>query len=270
MHVHSKMSKKLPFSLSHFHELVKQASKDGLSGFALTEHFHSYDYWDSIKELCSRYPYEKGRLSLPDNFTVLTGAEITVADKADVVAIGPIDDIRELDNRFYPKLSEDNHPYLADILNASIGSDIIFIGAHPTRPLKRLADIDKEILGALNSLELNGRDVADGIADGNIIQLAATLNLPATSGSDAHLPPQVGVQYSILPVDRLNLDNLRKSLSSGLIKNGSKPGVKQIVESCVARKKIEMARLFPGRVKNQNRPQNNRVILKPEKILIPA
>ena len=270
LHVHSKMSKKLPFSLLHFQELVRQACSQGLSGFALTEHFHSYDFWDIVKEITRYYPYKKGQLTLPNNFTVLTGAEITVADGADIIAIGPLDEIANLDGKFQPRLSQDYHPYLADILDAAKGSSIIFIGAHPTRPMKKLAELDGKLLSALNALELNGRDVADGIANGNIKKLAAGLNLPTTSGSDAHLPPQVGVQYSLLPVYEFSLESLRYSLSSGLIQNSSRRGLRKIVEECVTRKKIEMERLFPGRVKSVNKQQNGDGVPIPGKILVPA
>ncbi len=251
LHVHSKMSKKIPFSMSNFEAMVREARRRRLNGFVLVEHFHSYDYWDSMLEISRCYPYKNsdGCWKISDDIQVFSGVEITVADGADVVAIGPLSTIDALDRAFKPRLSGDNHPYLEDILSVPARKGLILIGAHPTRPNKCLRDIDEDILCNLDALELNGRDLGTGIPPEGVRKLAASLDLPVTSGSDAHLPLQVGVQYSLLPVYELSLESLRYSLNSGMIRNYSRPEIESIVKTCTALKKAEMNRLFPDRVK---------------------
>ena len=87
LHVHSKVCKDSTFSHRHFESTVERARHMGLSGFALTEHMHAPGYWNTLNDLVRRYGYRDGHFALADGFNVLTGAELTVAERADVILI---------------------------------------------------------------------------------------------------------------------------------------------------------------------------------------
>lgn len=90
LHVHAKVCKAEEFSPQHFESIVERARRMGLSGFALTEHLHTGDYCAILGELLRRYTYRGGHFSVGEGFNVLTGAELTVAERVDIVLIGDI------------------------------------------------------------------------------------------------------------------------------------------------------------------------------------
>lgn len=64
LHVHAKVSKTIPFQMEAFQRAVRRAMEVGLNGFAITEHFHSTDFWEGVAHLrtalgqCARQPGE--------------------------------------------------------------------------------------------------------------------------------------------------------------------------------------------------------------------
>ena len=89
LHVHAKVCKAEEFSPQHFESIVERARRMGLSGFALTEHLR-------------RYTYRGGHFSVGEGFNVLTGAELTVAERVDIVLIGDIEQLGLFDRSFRP------------------------------------------------------------------------------------------------------------------------------------------------------------------------
>ena len=102
LHVHSKVCKAEEFSPQHFESIVERARRMGLSGFALTEHLHTGDYCAILGELLRRYTYRGCHFSVGEGFNVLTGAELTVAERVDIVLIGDIEQLGLFDRSFRP------------------------------------------------------------------------------------------------------------------------------------------------------------------------
>ncbi len=252
LHVHSKVSKALPFRMDCFNRMVSWARQVGLDGLALTEHFHSTDFWHAMDRLTRKYPYADGQLKVAPGFSVLTGAEVTLADEADVTVIGPLECLAWLDKQFLPTLSSGFFPRLVDLIEPAHAAGLILIGAHPTRPRKVLADLAEEHLRLLDALEVSGKDMATGPANEFVERFASDLDLPVIGGSDAHYWPQVGVEYTVFPCQELTFDALRVSLSRKETCARTSPNVTKMVRLCTAYKRRFKAKLLQ---RNQSLPE---------------
>jgi hypothetical protein len=248
LHVHTKVSKTIPFRLEAFRRTVGRAMQVGLDGFAITEHIHAIDYWDNMQLLARLYGYRDGHLFVAPGFNVITGTEVTVADAADLIVIGPLDALDRFDSSFPRRLSEGHSPLLVDMLEPARAEQLVVIGAHPTRPGKRLVDVGPELLSKLDALEVNGKDMASGPVDATIKELAQATCRPVVGSSDAHLWPQVGVQRTLLPMSQLSQDGLRYALGAGATAPESTPSTRRIVGMCQTHKRlIKASRSARGR-----------------------
>jgi hypothetical protein len=238
LHVHSKVSKTIPFRPEAFRRTVGRAMQVGLDGFAITEHIHATDFWDNMELLARRYGYRDGHLFVAPGFNVITGTEVTVADGADIIVIGPLDALHRFDSRFPRRLSSGHFPLLADMIEPARAEELVLIGAHPTRPGKRLVDVGNELLGKLDALEVNGKDMASGPVEGTIKHLANQADRPVVGSSDAHLWPQVGVQRTLMPLPELTQDGLRAVIGAGRTAPESTPNTRRLVGMCQTHKRL--------------------------------
>ena len=133
LHTHAKVAKSLPFRIDHFDRMVRSADRIGLSGFATTEHFDSPDYWEMANHLTTRFPYNDGHLYVSPGMTVLTGAEIDVAEGGHVIAIGSYRQLAALDQSFRPNLSQGFFPAARALIKTARRLGLTVIGAHPGR-----------------------------------------------------------------------------------------------------------------------------------------
>jgi hypothetical protein len=237
LHVHSKVSKAIPFRMEYFDNTVVRAKKVGLNGFALTEHIHSADYWHSIFSLAERFDYKDGRFHVAPGFNVLTGAEVTVKEVADLIVIGTLEALFKFDQSFEKKPGKGHHPRLADVFGPAREAGLLLIGAHAFRPGKRLADAGLEMLAKFDALEVNGKDVANG-HESEVIPTANELGLPVVGSSDAHIWSQVGVQRSILNQCELTQESLRESIAAKQVELETLPSVRALVNVSKAHKTI--------------------------------
>lgn len=212
LHSHLKPSKLMKFDLGSFERMIRQAKSTGLAGFATTEHFHAPDYWPAHRELLSRFPYRDGRYHVDSHFTILSGAEIDVAEGGHVLAIGPLDALDWLDRQFDPTLNEGYRPPAAILIETARHVDLVLIGAHPTRQSKFLAGVGLGTLAGLDALEINGKDVADDGDTAWVRNAADTLGLATVGSSDAHVWAQIGAQRTFIDIDRLTVQHLRDGL----------------------------------------------------------
>jgi hypothetical protein len=210
----------------------------GLDGIAITEHIHATDFWDSMQLLARRYGYREGHLFVAPGFNVITGCEVTVADCADLIVIGPLDALDRFDASFPRRLSQGHSPLLADMIEPARAEQLVVIGAHPTRPGKRLVDVGPQLLQELDALEVNGKDMATGPVDGTIKELARQTDRPVVGSSDAHLWPQVGVQRTLVPLPELTQEGLRGALQSRSTAPESTPYTRRIVGMCQTHKRL--------------------------------
>ena len=232
LHTHAKAAKSIPFRMDYFDRIVRSARRTGLSGFATTEHFDSPDYWEMAGRLAARFPYEDGHLRVAPGMTVLTGAEIDVAEGGHVVAIGPYRLLAELDRSFGPDISRGFFPGAGALVETAKRLGLTVIGAHPGRPNKRLLSVGDRVLAQLDALEVNGSDVATGRDVRSVVDRARRLGLPLVGSSDAHAWPQVGQQRTIVPLDALTREGLNETLASGRTEIVTLPSIHRIVRMC--------------------------------------
>jgi histidinol phosphatase-like PHP family hydrolase len=238
LHVHAKVSKTIPFRMESFQRAVTRAMQVGLNGFAITEHFHSPDYWASMDQLAARYGYRDGLLPITGAFNVLTGTELTVADGADVIVIGPIEALQRFDKRFKRSPSGGTFPWLEEIFEPARAEGLVLIGAHPTRPEKRLVNAGEKLLSQFDALEVNGKDMAAGPAHEEIAEWARRTGRPTVGSSDAHLWPQVGVQRTLVPLPTLTQEGLRGALSGHATTPEATPYTRRMVTMCKRHKNL--------------------------------
>ena len=243
LHVHSKVCNESTFSLQHFESTVERARHMGLSGFALTEHMHAPGYWNTLNELVRRYGYRDGHFALADGFNVLTGAELTVAERVDVILIGGIDQLRQFDRSFVAMPSQGYLPRLDDVFDPAREAGLVMIAAHPTRQGKSTVEAGRGHLGLFDALEINGKDVALRRVEPEIRRLAAHFDLPVVGGSDAHVWPQVGVQSTVLALSELTQQGLRQCLARREASTETAPGIDSLVRISKAHKSIVKQRL---------------------------
>lgn len=238
LHTHAKVAKSLPFRIDHFDRMVRSAGRIGLSGFATTEHFDSPDYWEMAGHLTTRFPYNDGHLYVSPGMTVLTGAEIDVAEGGHVIAIGSYRQLAALDESFRPNLSQGFFPAARALIKTARRLGLTVIGAHPGRPDKRLLSVGNRVLAKLHALEVNGSDVAMGRDVRSVVRRAKRLGLPLVGSSDAHVWPQIGQQRTIVPMDELTRDGLNEALASGRTEVVTLPGIHRIVPMCKRHKAL--------------------------------
>jgi histidinol phosphatase-like PHP family hydrolase len=193
LHVHGLLSKTYAFDVAAVEQLQRTAVDRRLDAFALTEHIHAADFWRIQELLSKRYRYRDG-VYHGGRVPMLSGAEITCREAGDLIIVGELETIRELDRRFVPRLSEGTHPTLTQFLDVAGDLPLIKIGAHPFRPGKELHRRPAAELARLDAIEVNGRDtfcLQHNVA--RVYQLANSLRRPIVGSSDTHAWPQLGV-----------------------------------------------------------------------------
>ncbi len=227
--------------MDSFEAAVRRARSLGLAGFALTEHAHHHDFWDTLGALCDRYPYSDGQFRVSPGFGVLTGMELTVAERADVVLIGGIDQLLRFDRSLAARLSGGYHPPFRDIFAPAASAGLVMIGAHPTkeaRPGSRRLRRLRRHLRRLDALELNGNEASRRKVRPEIRRLARALGLPVVGGSDAHVWSQVGAVATLLDLPELTADGLRRCIAEGSTAARRIDGLKPIVRISRTHKRI--------------------------------
>lgn len=274
LHVHSKVSKAIPFDLSSFERTAGRAMKVGLDGFAVTEHIHSFDFWRAMGVLAARFEHDNGVLRVGKRgFPVLTGMELSVAigeERGDTIVIGPIEKLWALDHSFSPTLNEGYHPSLEEAISQIRKLGLIVIGAHAFRPGKMLSQVGENALAQLDALEVNGKDMADWRADETIVPLAKKLGLAVVGSSDAHLWPQVGVQRTVVPGTDVSFGALKEAISARETAFASHPNCRTLVRVSKAHKTIIKARIGRTSGQTQTVPRTPRRVIRRSRRLAPA
>ncbi len=239
LHVHSKLSKSMPFDLMVFRRNVWQAKKVGLDGFALTEHFHAQGFWDTYSTLCRHYHYWDGVLLVDGGFRVLTGAELGIHEGCDLTLVGTLERLWQVDHRLRSPASSGYKPPFREAVAVAHEAGVMVIGAHMYRPKKPLVRVGSPNLRRLDALEMNGRDF---YRDPFVAAAARRLRRPTVGGSDAHMWLQVGIKATLLPIDEITLADVEEAIHKG------RAGVRRLsygaaaVRVCRAFKKMTKAR----------------------------
>jgi histidinol phosphatase-like PHP family hydrolase len=235
LHVHSRLSKSFDYDHRNLERLVRLGRRRGLAGFALTEHIHAVNFWDMHQWLLDNFEYEDGGYRVADDFTVLSGAEVTVGERVDFIVVGPLEQLRSLDDAFRPRLSDWNHVPALEFAEAVRERDLILILAHPFRVGKEAEKLDERIFSLVHAIEVNGRDHG---GERPVVALAERHGLPLSGGSDAHFYLQIGIRAAIVPQGALTYDHLRASFEAGKTRVHAKPYARSVVEICQEVKRV--------------------------------
>ena len=238
LHVHSKVTIRTPFEIEAFEATVRRALRLGLSGFALTEHVHHPDFWANLHVLRERYEYVDGRFAISPGFGVLTGMELTVAEKTDVVLIGDIAQMLHFDRSLTPSPSLGYNPPFREIFRPAREAGLVMIGAHPTKVSRSLLKGLKKHLARLDALEVNGNQASRKDVQPEIRSLARALDLPVVGGSDAHVWSQVGVVTTVLDLPELTQEGLRRCIADRSTDVRQVKNLRSIVRVSRAHKRI--------------------------------
>lgn len=192
-HCHIKLFSRGRFRPAQLRRRLNWARRLGLDVLAVTEHLDVPDYWEIIgclERLCSN-----GSAGLHwRGVTVLPGAEVSVDEGGDILLIGTLDSLRELERRLgRPRFG--NFPFFKDLLDVSEDLSFLRIGAHPCRRNKELWKMG-HLLKRLDALEVN----AGELPMAPWVQRQATeAGLAVVAGSDAHHWLQIGRLVNLLP-----------------------------------------------------------------------
>jgi histidinol phosphatase-like PHP family hydrolase len=235
LHVHSRLSKSFDYDHANLERLIRLAKRRGLDAFALTEHIHAVNFWDMHQWLLDNFHYEDGRYHIDDEFTVLSGAEVTVGERVDFIVVGPLDQLHSLDQAFRPTLSEWNHAPALDFARAARERGLVLILAHPFRVGKEAEKLDERIFDLVHAVEINGRDHG---GERPVVALAERYGLPLSGGSDAHFYLQVGIRAAMFEAEAVEFGALRDAFEAKRTKVHAKPYARSVVELCQEIKRV--------------------------------
>jgi hypothetical protein len=206
------MSKHFAFDPTSINRIVRMARVVGLDAVSLTEHFHARGYWDIYNHLVDDYPSDRGVFHA-DGVALIPGAEVNIREKAHVIVLAEVAELRRLDTAFPDRLSRGYEPTLREFLDVTADFDCARIGAHMFRRSKELGKFAAADLRRLDALEINGKDFGTEVM---LFVQARALGLPIVAGSDAHHWLQLGVRHTLMHVDDLAVHTVIKTIKEGL------------------------------------------------------
>ena len=236
LHVHTRLSKNFEFNERVVNQLAELGQRRGLTGFALTEHIHAHKFWDMHESLLQRYQYKDGWYAMPNGMKMFSGCEITVGERVDFIVVGPLDEVRRLDDSFSPRLSDSNFVPALDFLATARERDLIVISAHPFRGGKETAKLPLDrVFSQVDAIEVNGRDHGN---ERQVTALANAAGLPVSGGSDAHYYLQVGIRSTVVPGKELSLESIRQAFQNRATRAHCKRYAPAVVEFCQEIKRV--------------------------------
>jgi PHP-associated len=233
-HTHPLMSKHFKFEAASVTRMIRMATRVGLDGLALTEHFHAADFWSVHAHLERTYPMSGG-VFWAERLALIPGAEINIREGAHVIVLGDVSELRRLDRAFPEPLSHRYEPTLREFLDVSEYFEIARIGAHMFRPTKELGKFAIDDLRRLHALEVNGKDFGTEVM---LLVQARVLGLPIVAGSDAHYWLQLGVRHTLIHLDEIRIDAVVKAIREGLTGFATSPYTPLRVKASKSLKKI--------------------------------
>ncbi len=196
LHTHLKVAKRTPMQAGEPARFARVLQRRSIDALAIAEHAHAPDLWVMFDALRAEFVYEHGRFIVGDTL-FYTGIEVTLAERADAVVLGDLEDIRALDHAFETPLSSGYHPEGAELADAvaRLGS-LAVIAAHPLRADKPIGVLGGETVARLfDAVEINAR-WADRETVARVERMARGLGVGLTGGSDAHVWVQAGAAWT--------------------------------------------------------------------------
>ena len=215
-HIHGKLSGKMPFNKEEFINKINEAKSTGMDSFALTEHCHADNFIEGYKYLENNYKYVNDYYDI-HGFKVYIGMEVTTNEGLDILVIGNRKYIVELNKKV--EITKRNQRFISivDLFNILDCSNILIIIAHPFRKHTNFPIIDKKIIGKIDAIELNARDLYNnGInyMKNKVNNLGNLLNVPITGGSDSHYFLQISSIKNNFDVECNTIREIKSEIKS--------------------------------------------------------
>lgn len=209
-HCHTKLSKKFKFSLDRFKKIVKTAEKNGLDAIALTEHFHTINFYNIYQTLDQHYEYQNDYYDV-NGFKVFCGMEVDIQEVGHIVVVGTKESLLDLRRLFPEAMERSDFPKLVELLDEVEKRNMIAIGAHPAKESKYLLDLDPQLLKRLDGLGLNGKLLK--LKD-KVIEFADKIDLPVVAGSDTHHAWHMGTVKNNFAEDYDRIADIKKAIKN--------------------------------------------------------
>ncbi len=216
LHTHAKVAKRTAYNPADIARFADAAERRGLHGYAITEHAHATGFWRIYEDLTERFAYTRGRFEV-GGLRVYPGMEVTLAERADIAVIAPLDYLRRLDESFDTPLTAGRHPSALEFIDrvGSLNIRSLRIVAHPTRDDKPADGVPEPMLAAIaDAVEVNARHVGFDAVN-RTRALADRLGVPLVGGSDAHAWPQVGASSTLIAAADDSFDAVRSAVLAG-------------------------------------------------------
>ncbi|MGD9693265.1 MAG: PHP-associated domain-containing protein [Phycisphaerales bacterium] len=228
LHTHMKVAKRTPMQAGEPARFARILQRRGIHALAIAEHAHAPDLWQMFDALRAQFIYEHGRFIVgPSLF--YTGVEITLAERADAVVLGDLEDIRALDNAFDFPLSAGYHPEGAELadVTARLGS-LAVIAAHPLREDKPIGALGGDTVARLfDAVEINAR-WSDPDTVARVERIARGLGVGLTGGSDAHVWLQTGAAWTHVDAASDRADDVLEAIRLGRCRAALRPDAEHI------------------------------------------
>jgi hypothetical protein len=207
IHVHTSLSRSLPFSQADMLAQVARARQQGLGACALTDHSDAADILAIHDALDASFPWRQHAYDA-DGVWLFPGVEVDVAEGVHLLAIGGREAIRRFIMRLVPGI--DAAGYFAAQADLALFNVI----AHPLRPGHELTRLPPALLPRFDALDLNAKDLwrAGPEHHAAMLGLSARHGLPLLAGSDAHHPDQLGAVRAELSQPVTSPAGLRDSI----------------------------------------------------------
>ncbi|TDX59004.1 PHP domain-containing protein [Orenia marismortui] len=209
-HCHTKISKKFEFELDRFKRIIKTAKKNGLDAIALTEHFHTVNFYNIYKTLDQNYEYKDDYYDV-DGFKVFCGMEVDIKEKGHIIIVGRKEDLLDLRGLFPEVITEKEFPTLEYLIAEAEKRNLIKVGAHPAKRSKYLVDMDPSLLNRLDGLGLNGK--ALNLKD-EVAALSKRVNVPMVAGSDTHHVLHMGTVKNRFYAEHDTIAGIKKAIAN--------------------------------------------------------
>lgn len=197
LHTHLKVGKRCALRPGEARRFAATLRERNLHALAVTEHFHAPGFWAMYDDLLRQFPYRRGRFEV-DGSLFFVGAELTLAERADVVLLTTLPDLKAIDLAFPTPLSAGYHPSAAELNHAlcAMGALAVRVAAHPSREGKGLDNLDPTDAAELfHAAEINAR-FCEASAVRAAKAFARDAGAQVVGGSDAHVYTQVGAAWT--------------------------------------------------------------------------
>jgi hypothetical protein len=207
IHVHTSISRSLPFRHADMLAQVARARQQGLDACALTDHSDAADILAIHDALDATFPWRQHAYDA-DGVRLFPGVEVDVAEGVHLLAIGDREAIRCFIMRLAPGI--DAAGYFA----AQADLALFNVVAHPLRPGHELTRLPAALVPRFDALDLNAKDLwRAGLAHRDaLLAVSARHGLPLLAGSDAHHPAQLGAVRAELARPIASLAELRRTI----------------------------------------------------------